>query len=110
MVATGKQAWFALMNRKTRTAASRSRGRTRPRLLRGCHAPHGAGDLAPQPDEFVTLGGRQARGGLFPAALLLVGLGDPVADRLRGGLELSGKVLWRASGTDQLDHLTAKLR
>jgi putative transposase len=32
MAAIGKQAWFALMNLKTRTAAFRSPGRTRPRL------------------------------------------------------------------------------
>ena len=39
MLATGKRAWFVLMNPKTRTAAFRSRGQTRPRLLRGCRAP-----------------------------------------------------------------------
>jgi len=41
--AIGKQAWFALMNRKTRTAASRSPGQTRPRLLTRYPAPAGAG-------------------------------------------------------------------
>ena len=42
MVATGKQAWFALMNRKSRTGASRSPVQTRPRLLTGCPARRGA--------------------------------------------------------------------
>ena len=35
MVAIGKQAWFALLNRKSRTAPPRSPVQTRPRLLRG---------------------------------------------------------------------------
>src|SRR6202030_1927435 len=34
MAAVGKQAWFALMNRKSRTAARRSPEQTRPRLLK----------------------------------------------------------------------------
>ena len=39
IAATGNKAWFVLMNPKTRTVSRRFRGRTRPRLLRGCHAP-----------------------------------------------------------------------
>src|SRR5208282_1993102 len=35
----GKQAWFALMNRKSRTAACRSPEQTRPRLLKEYRAP-----------------------------------------------------------------------
>src|SRR3978361_920295 len=42
MVATGKQAWFALMNPKSPTAPRRSPVQTRPRLLRGYRAPGGA--------------------------------------------------------------------
>src|SRR5690242_14142638 len=41
MVAIGKQAWFALMNRKSPTAPRRSPVQTRPRLLTGCRAPAG---------------------------------------------------------------------
>ena len=42
MVATGKQAWFALMNRKSPTAPRRSPVQTRPRLLTRYPAPAGA--------------------------------------------------------------------
>ena len=41
MVVTGNLAWFALMNRKTRTARRRFRGQTRPPLERGYRAPRG---------------------------------------------------------------------
>ena len=37
----GKIAWFALVNRNIRSKAFRSRGQTRPRLLRVCRAPDG---------------------------------------------------------------------
>lgn len=39
MAATGKSAWFALMNRKTPTAGLRSPARTRPSRERGYRAP-----------------------------------------------------------------------
>src|SRR5580693_9450275 len=39
IAAIGKQAWFALMNRKSRTAACRSPEQTRPRLLIEYRAP-----------------------------------------------------------------------
>src|SRR5438067_10407509 len=39
IAAIGKQAWFALMNRKSRTAACRSPEQTRPRLLKEYRAP-----------------------------------------------------------------------
>src|ERR1700730_4765413 len=42
MAAVGKQAWFALMNRKSRTAARRSPEQTRPRLLKEYRAPAAA--------------------------------------------------------------------
>src|SRR5580704_15672227 len=42
IAAIGKQAWFALMNRKSRTAACRSPEQTRPRLLREYRAPAAA--------------------------------------------------------------------
>jgi hypothetical protein len=42
MMLTGKVAWFALMNRTTRTGSGRSRAQTRPRRERECRAPRGA--------------------------------------------------------------------
>src|SRR6185437_12744259 len=42
IAAIGKEAWFALMNRKSRTAACRSPEQTRPRLLTGYRAPAAA--------------------------------------------------------------------
>src|SRR5258707_6614129 len=42
IAAIGKQAWFALMNRKSRTAACRSPEQTRPRLLKEYRAPAAA--------------------------------------------------------------------
>src|SRR6202048_3106694 len=39
IAAIGKQSWFALMNRKSRTAACRSPEQTRPRLLKEYRAP-----------------------------------------------------------------------
>jgi hypothetical protein len=59
--------------------------------------------LAPKTGEFLALGRAQGRfsrsGGLhLPAALLTLGLGDPVADRLGGGLELTSQVGRIASG------------
>lgn len=69
--------------------------------------------LTPQPDEFVTLGRRQAQISRrwlgFPPALAAVGLRDPVADRLRGGLELARQISRITTGADQLDHLAAEL-
>src|SRR4051812_38510472 len=69
--------------------------------------------LTPQPDEFVTLGRRQAQISTrwlgFPPALAAVGLRDPVTDSLRGGLELAGQIIRITTGADQLDHLAAEL-
>ena len=42
MAATGKEAWFAPMNRKSRTARPRPPLQTRPRLEKGCRAPPAA--------------------------------------------------------------------
>ena len=98
MAAIGKQAWFALMNRKSRTAARRSPVQTRPRLLTGYRAPAAAGlYLAPQPDQLVTFARPDQASTFLPAALAPVGLGDPVADRLRR--------LARTRGQDRPDHV-----
>src|SRR2546425_838660 len=63
--------------------------------------------LASQPDQLLTLLGRQAVSAL---AVIQVGLADPVPDRLRRGLELPSQFLGRLSGAHQLDQAAAKLR
>src|ERR1700680_820745 len=102
-------AWCALMNSKTRAGSRRSRVRTRRQLERGCRAPtaaacsHAAAGPIPhaQPRKPVAL--------FLLAALLPVGLRNPVADRLRGRFKLPGKLGRIPAGADQLDHPTAKL-
>jgi hypothetical protein len=44
------------------------------------------------------------------SALLLVGIANPVADRLGGRLKLSGEIVGVAVGMDQIDYLTAEFR
>src|SRR5271165_3835969 len=44
------------------------------------------------------------------AALVAIGLRDPVADRLRRWLKLFRQVFRRAAGTNQFDHLPPELR
>jgi hypothetical protein len=71
--------------------------------------------LATQPRQLVTLGRAQDgvgdRGG-FPvaAALLAIGLRDPVADRLGRWFELTSQVGWIAPGTNQLNYPSPELR
>jgi hypothetical protein len=132
MRAIGNAARFALMHRKTRAGSRRSRERTiglrpirlqssaRPRRARGRSSGEEVALLAPrlvlaaQPGKFLTLGhGRRAvgsRGLRLPAAFGQVGLQDPVADRLRGRLELAGQVGRVTPGADQLDPLAPGLR
>ena len=45
----------------------------------------------------------------FPPPLVAVGRRDPVADSLRGGLELAGQSIRITTGADQPDHLAAEL-
>ena len=119
------------MNRKTPTAEPRSPARTiglRPIRLQSSARQRRARDrraredvtlqlqlpiLTPQPDEFVTLGRRQAQISRrwlgFPPALAAVGLRHPVADSRRGGLERAGQIIRITTGADQLDHLAAEL-
>ena len=49
-------------------------------------------------------------GSILSSAFVTVGLGNPVADRLPGGLELASKVLGITSGTNQIHHLAPELR
>ena len=58
--------------------------------------------LAPEPSQLLALGTGQA---VMRAALVTVGLADPVADRLGGWLELPSQLLRRAARANQLDHL-----
>ena len=58
--------------------------------------------LTPQPSQLLALGTGQA---VMRAALVTVGLADPVADRLGGWLELPSQFPRRAARAHQLDHL-----
>ena len=55
----------------------------------------------------LALRRRQA---VLAAALVAVGLRDPVADRLRRRLELLSQFLRRATSSNQLYHLPAEFR
>ena len=107
MTATGKTARFALMNSKIRTGSRRSRVRTRLPLERGLsrEADQGAPAAAA-----CSHAAAEQPVNLLPAALLPVGLRDPVADRVRRRLELAGKVSRIATGADRINHLAAELR
>ena len=62
--------------------------------------------LTPEPSQLLALGAGQA---VMRAALVTVGLADPVADRLGGWLELPSQLLRRAARANQLDHLLPEL-
>src|SRR5271163_1409363 len=81
------------MNRKSRTAACRSPEQT-----------------TPQPGQLITLECGQTRSRLLPAALVSVSLGDPRANGVAAWLKLAGKIVRIPSSTDEVDHLSAKLR
>ena len=86
----------------------RSPERTRPRLLPGSPVPGAAGgSLTPEPAQLLALATGQPVGA---AALITLGLGRPVADRLRRRLELPRQLLGRAPSPEQLNHLPAELR
>ena len=57
--------------------------------------------------QFRTFGGGETIG---PTSGVAIGLGHPVADRLRRRFKLAGEVLGGTSGSDQRDQLFAKLR
>src|SRR6202035_558193 len=50
------------------------------------------------------------RSRLRPAALVSVSLGDPRANGVAAWLKLAGKIVRITSSTDEVDHLSAKLR
>src|SRR5438552_17841222 len=52
----------------------------------------------------------QTRSRLLPAALVSVSLGDPRANGVAAWLKLAGKIVGTTSSTDEVDHLSAKLR
>src|SRR5271163_3198708 len=81
------------MNRKSRTAACRSPEQT-----------------TPQPGQLITLECGQTRSRLLPAALVSVSLGVPRANGVAAWLKLAGKIVRIPSSTDEVDHLSAKLR
>ena len=57
-----------------------------------------------------SLGRRQSNTLLLPAALLPVGLRNPMADRLRRRLKLPSELRRVTTGADQFNHLAAELR
>src|SRR5271166_5341131 len=85
---------------------SSSPERTRPRLLRGALQPELL-VLPAQPRKFTALGMCKA---VAAAALVAIGLRDPVADRLRRWLKLFREFFRRAAGANQFDHLPPELR
>src|SRR5205085_1895916 len=66
--------------------------------------------LTPQPGQLITLECGQTRSRLLPAALVSVSLGDPRANGVAAWLKLAGKIVRITSSTDEVDHLSAKLR
>ena len=75
-------------------------------------ASHGTVDgLGAQPGQFVTLR-RAQRISLHRtmAALLALGLRDPIADRLAARFEFTRQIFWFTSGAEQLDHLAPEFR
>jgi hypothetical protein len=66
--------------------------------------------LRAQPCQLVTLCSGQHVTLLLPAALLPLGLCNPVADRLRCRLKLAGQGGRIAPSANQIDHLATKLR
>src|SRR6202040_1511521 len=64
----------------------------------------------PQPGQLITLECGQTTSGLLPAALVSVSLGDPRANGVAAWLKLAGKIVRITSSTDEVDHLSAKLR
>ena len=104
------------MNSKTRTGSCRFRVRTRQQLETGSSSREDVAlqpqlfVLTSQPCQLVTLCSGQPATLLLPAALLPVGLRNPVADGLRCRLELAGKLGRITSSANQIDHLATKLR
>src|ERR1700731_774586 len=98
------------MNRKSRTTACRSPEQTRPRLLKEYRAPAVAAcsHAAAGSTHHARCG--QTRSRLLPAALVSVSLGDPRANGVAAWLKLAGKIVRITSSTDEVDHLSAKLR
>src|SRR6516162_7922665 len=107
MVAMAKKAWFALMNWKTRTGSPRSRVRTRPCLCQDIALLAQSPVLTPQTGQLLTLGaGRAVRS----AAVIAIGLTNPVPDRLGGRFELARQLFRGSPRSDQINHLSPELR
>src|SRR5438270_7533329 len=66
--------------------------------------------LTPRPGQLIPLECGQTRSRLRPAALVSLSLGDPRANGVAAWLKLAGKIVGATSSTDEVDHLSAKLR
>src|SRR6202047_4707789 len=109
IAAIGKQAWFALMNRKSRSAACRSPEQTRPRLLKEYRAPAAAAcsHAAAGSTHHARMRSDQQPP---PPGVVSLSLDDPRANGVAAWLKLAGKIVRITSSTDEVDHLSAKLR
>src|SRR5207237_5637363 len=58
----------------------------------------------------ITLDCGQTTSRVLPADLVAVSLGDPRANGVAAWLKLAGKIVRITSSTDEVDHLSAKLR
>src|SRR5260370_17157200 len=92
------------MNSKTRTGSCRSRVRTRQHSREDVALQPQLLVLTSQPCQLVTLCSGQPATLLLPAALLPVGLRNPVADGLRCRLELAGKLGPITASANQICH------
>src|SRR3954466_9778506 len=101
------------MNRKIRTGSRRSRGQTRPRSRENVALQAQLLVLPPQPAQFLAFGRAQAGSSStlgLPAAVLPIGLGHPITDRLGRGFEFASQIGRITPGTHQLDYLAPELR
>src|SRR5207302_4737540 len=98
------------MNRKSRTAACRSPEQTRPRLLKEYRAPAAAACSHAAAGSTHHARMRSDQEPPPPGGLVSVSLGDPRANGVAAWLKLAGKIVGTTSSTDEVDHLSAKLR
>src|SRR5438309_9509611 len=98
------------MNRKSRTAACRSPEQTRARLLKEYRAPAAAACSHAAAGSTHHARMRSDQEPPPPGGPRSVSLGDPRANGVAAWLKLAGKIVGATSSTDEVDHLSAKLR
>src|SRR5579863_1124730 len=98
------------MNRKSRTAACRSPEQTKPRLLTGYRAPTAAACSRVAADSTHHARLRSAQEAPPPGGPRFDQPGRPRREWSAAWFKLAGKIVRITSGTDQVDHLSPKLR